>query len=264
MISLIGHGYVGDHIAQELKKQGVPYNWISHNHAVPDNTSVIINAAGYTGTPNVDACEDQIDETVDGNVTFPLMLEGNHSFIPMIHITSACVYDGYTEGGWCEEDPPNFGFGVGSVYSGSKAMFQSLMAPYLNKSYLLRIRLPFGHTPHPKNLLTKLQNYPKLIDVHNSLSCVLDVARTAVFFALNRPPAGIYNVCNPGSVDAREIATRMGLTKEWFTEQEFRDAVRAPRSNCTINTDKLQRVFPLQHVNQALDFCIAGLKNQAQ
>ena len=262
MITLIGHGYVGRHIAQELNKQGVNYNWITHTDPVPTSTT-IINAAGYTGSPNVDACEDKSEETIEGNVTWPLMLEGMNPDTPIVHISSGCVYTGYTEGGWSELDPPNFGFGVGSVYSGSKEMFQSLVTPYLSKSYLLRIRMPFGDTHDPRNLLTKFMNYPKLIDTHNSLSCIMDVARVAVYFAVRKPEPGIYNVCNPGSITTRDIADRMGLDKQWFTQQEFAAVTKAPRSNCTLNVDKLQRVYPIQSLDKALDFCIPRFKSIA-
>ena len=57
MISLIGHGYVGKHIAKELQLQGIPFEWFTHKDRIPSSSLAIINAAGYTGVPNVDACE---------------------------------------------------------------------------------------------------------------------------------------------------------------------------------------------------------------
>lgn len=248
MITLIGHGYVGQHIAALLQDQH--YNWIRHQDPIPLDTSVIINAAGYTGSPNVDACEIHRRDTIEGNVVFPLSLEHDNPDTPVVHITSGCVYTGYVDQGYTEQDPPNFDFENGSFYSGSKALAQRLLEPHLHKSYLLRIRMPFGDRHNPKNFLTKLHAYPRLIDFRNSVSNVHDVARVAVFMAQERPEPGIYNVCNPGSVTTREVADLMGLEKSWFTEQEFRAAVTAPRSNCVLNTDKLQQIFPL---NNALD-----------
>ena len=127
MITLIGHGYVGKHIAAELDNQKLTYSWITHRDTVPNDTTMIINAAGYTGSPNVDACEQHKQETINGNVVFPLQLEAANPFTPIIHITSGCVYTGYKPGGWTEEDAPNFDFNNGSFYSGSKALFQTLM-----------------------------------------------------------------------------------------------------------------------------------------
>jgi hypothetical protein len=37
----------------------------------------------------------------------------------------------------------------------------------------------------------------------------------------------------------------MGIEKEWFDHDGFMESVRAPRSNCVLNTDKMQAVFPL-------------------
>ena len=259
MITLIGHGYVGEHIANELVSQNLKYEWINHSDSIPQNTKVVINAAGYTGSPNVDACEKYKQETIDGNVTFPLKLEDRCPSTPIVHISSGCIYTGYTNGGWTEDHAPNFDFNNGSFYSGSKALGQEVLMPYMNKSYLLRIRMPFGDQHHPKNFLTKMVRYEKLINFENSLSYVNDVARVAVEFATRLPKPGIYNVCNPGSKTTKEIVAMMGLNKQWFTEEEFTAYVTAPRSNCVLNTDKLDRVFPIQSVDQALAKAIAQL-----
>lgn len=260
MITLIGHGYVGKHIKKELENQKIHHEWITHDQPVPAGTTAIINAAGYTGSPNVDACEQHKQETINGNVVFPLQLEAANPFTPIVHITSGCVYTGYKDGGWTEDDAPNFDFNNGSFYSGSKALFQELMKPYLDKSYLLRIRMPFGDEHEPKNIFTKLSNYQKLIDFENSFSYVVDVARVAVYFALNKPAGGIYNVCNPGSATTKQVADKLELDKEWFTKEEFKAATVAPRSNCVMNVEKLFSVFPIQHINDALDTAISRLR----
>ena len=259
MITLIGHGYVGLHIAKELSNQKLPYYWINHRDHVPTRTRVIINAAGYTGSPNVDACEVNKQATISGNVVYPVQLEVSNPNIPIVHISSGCVYTGYNVGGWREDDAPNFHFDNGSFYSGSKALGQELLTPYMNKSYLLRIRMPFGNAHHPKNFLTKMVKYEKLISHDNSLSYMPDVAAVAAHFANNQPPAGIYNVCNPGHSNAKEIVSMMGIDKKFFTDEEFNNAVVAPRSNCILNTDKLAAVFPLPHVSVRLQSSIDAM-----
>lgn len=268
MITLIGHGYVGQHIHKELVSQGLNYEWISHkeflsrhHYGCLSDSTAIINAAGYTGSPNVDACEEHKQECIDGNVIWPLQLEQLNPDVPIVHVSSGCVYTGYKKGGWTEEDPPNFDFNNGSFYSGSKALAQTLLKPYMNKSYLLRIRLPFGDEPHPKNFLTKLVNYQKLIDFENALSYINDVAYAAVFFATNLPEPGIYNVGNPGTKTTRQCSDALGLDKEWFTEEEFIAATNAPRSNCNMNVEKLNKVLPVQHIDDALANAVRNLKN---
>lgn len=256
MITLIGHGYVGDHVAQELQNQQIPFTWIHHTEQVPVCTNFIINAAGYTGSPNVDACEVNRQSCVNGNVIWPVQLEQANPHTPCLHISSGCVYTGYKPHGYTEQDAPNFDFDTGSFYSATKALAQTMLTPYMHKSYLFRIRMPFGRKPHPKNLLTKLETYAELVNFENSMTNVEDLARVVVWFCLNRPWTGIYNVCNPGSLHTRQLADWMGISKNWMTESEFLSKVKAPRSNCVLNVSKLQRVCPITPVEYSMQECI--------
>lgn len=246
---------------------GLGFEWYHHDEPWTPCGGAIINAAGYTGVPNVDACEDRQADCLRGNVLWPLEVQRKSCGLPVVHISSGCVYDGY-EKEWTEDDPPNFDFTNGSFYSGCKALAQEALMPFMNRSYLLRIRMPFDSELHPKNYLTKIATYPKLIDVRNSLSCVSDVANVALHFAFMKPPPGIYNVCNPGSATTLDVANLMGCgySKEWFTMSEFSSAVKAPRSNCVLSTTKLQKVFPIEPVIGALHQAVSsymGLKNAA-
>ena len=259
MITLVGHGYVGKYIAQELLNQKIDFRWIDHyfvkDMGLPWGTNFVINAAGFTGVPNVDACENAKDETIEGNVTFPLMLErvAEQFKCPVLHISSGCVYTGYVDNGWLEEDAPNFTFDNASFYSASKALFQDMWEEqYAYRSYLLRIRMPFGPDSDSKNLLSKLKKYDKLIDKVNSLSHVGEVAKCAVHFALTRPTPGLYNAVNPTGISTKEIAGILGLNKQWMGDEEFSSISVAPRSNCVLNTDKMQAVFKFKDVYQSL------------
>ena len=252
MLTLIGHGYVGSHIAGELRRRNITFAWERHSARFTPSGPVI-NAAGYTGTPNVDACEEHHDETMEGNVFWPIRLEEIAGSHPVIHIGSGCVYQGERAGGWSEEDEPNFS---DSFYSMTKVLGQKALRLVMGKSYLLRIRMPFGSQNHPKNLLTKLSRYPRIVDARNSLSRIEDVARVAAHFALNLPEPGIYNVVNPVPLWTREIIKMMGLKKEWFEPHEFARAVAAPRSFCTLNSNKLQAIFPLDDAKTALTECL--------
>jgi dTDP-4-dehydrorhamnose reductase len=268
MITLVGHGYVGKYIAAELDTQGVPYRWVDHDYiadiGLPADTDFVINAAGFTGVPNVDACENRRDDCFNGNVMFPLYLEeiAGHVNVPVLHISSGCVYTGYPAGGFTETDPTNLGFDNGSFYSATKAAFQELWVPHNDRSYLFRIRMPFGPDVSDKNLLTKLQKYKKLIDYKNSVSYLPDVAKAAVHFALHRPAPGIYNAVNPVPLTTHDITKFMNLYADWMDEAEFKSITVAPRSNCTLNTDKMQAVFKFQDSTRALTDCLNQLHEQ--
>ena len=53
----------------------------------------------------------------------------------------------------------------------------------------------------------------------------------------------------------------MGIDKEFFTEEEFKDSIVAPRSNCILNTDKINSVFSIRNVETVLKDAIGVLKN---
>lgn len=260
MILLIGHGYIAGYIKKCFDEFGIVYEQQHHDEPIPKNTKFIVNAAGFTGVPNVDACEIYKDECVQGNVLFPLELEKRADAIPILHISSGCVYTGYKDGGWTEEDPPNFTFNNASFYSACKGLEQELLKPYMNKSYLFRIRMPFGPDRTPKNLLTKFETYAKLIDFENSVTQVEELARCVAHFIVTKPPYGIYNVCNPGGITGKEIVKAMKLEKEWMTEEEFNSITKAPRSNCVLSSKKLDKYFTMNPAKFAVSDTVMRYK----
>ena len=256
MIELVGHGYLGRAIARELERQDIRFEWDSHDSLDPFGHDLIINAAGFVGEPNADACEVRRLACVTGNVSWPLVIEECAHDIPVLHIGSGCLYHG---GPHKENDPPGTPL---PFYSECRVLMEKALRPYLVKSYLLRIRQPFGSMVHPHNLLCKLARYPKLVNHRNSITCAEDLAKVVAFFVRNRPEPGIYNCTNPGAVSNREIADALGLHKEWMTETEFMASVKAPRTVCTLDTSKLERLFPMRHVTTALKDSVLALRQK--
>lgn len=249
-VTVLGHGYIGNHLARTLDHAGFTV-FHAHHHDYPNilvGGAGIVNAAGFTGTPNVDQCEIEKAACIDGNIIWPLHLQ-HTSGARIIHIGSGCVYNGSKS--YTEEDAPNF---TGSFYSLCKSMAEKSLRPLLDKSYLLRIRMPFGNQPHPKDLLTKLRHYPRLIDGENSLTNIDDLALTVAHFLREHPPGGVYNVVNRGTITTREIAEKLRINREWFDDQaDFHASVVAPRSNCTLSSAKLDKIIHLRSVHDALN-----------
>jgi dTDP-4-dehydrorhamnose reductase len=198
----------------------------------------LINAAGYTGKPNVDACETARADTLQGNTLFPQTVA--HAClaakIPWGHVSSGCIFSGakvlengtqrvekdLTQpglkskienpnskiqlSGFTETDTPNFSFRDGpcSFYSGTKALGEEAIAG-VGESYLWRLRIPFDEFDNPRNYLTKIQKYAKVYDNVNSLSHRGDFVRACLDLWENRAPFGIYNVTNPGHVTTRQV-----------------------------------------------------------
>ena len=93
-----------------------------------DRPEFLINAAGYTGKPNVDACELHKAECLLGNAVLPGIIAQacGEAGVPWGHVSSGCIYSGDGPGGngFTENDTPNFTFRSNhcSFYSGSKGL----------------------------------------------------------------------------------------------------------------------------------------------
>ncbi len=109
MITLLGStGYIGQAFAAELQRRNVPFEALSRSrldytrfetfleYLRRSRSTFVINAAGYTGKPNVDACEVAKADTLQGNTLFPAMLAHACAAagIPWGHVSSGCIYSG--------------------------------------------------------------------------------------------------------------------------------------------------------------------------
>jgi len=279
MILLLGaNGYVAEAFIRKFQEEGVDadvvsrskldytnhdrmYNFLRANAAQID---VLINCAGYVGKPNVDACELHKEECIRGNVLLPEMLSRfcNELMIKFVHISSGCVYSG-PEREFTEEDPPNFCFNTeieGSFYSGTKALAEKL----INKesSYLCRLRIPFDEYDGPRNYLSKLQNYDKLLNAKNSISHRRDFVDACMHLVNERCPYGIYNITNTGPVDTEQVCSLMrehlNINNDFNffdSEEEFyKFGAIAPRSNCLLDNSKLLSTgFKMRGTTEALE-----------
>jgi len=195
MILLLGAtGYIGQSFAAELTRRGRNFRALSRSDL--DYTrfdllfaflrehrpEFVVNAAGYTGKPNVDACEEHKADTLQGNTLFPQTVAQACSAagIPWGHVSSGCIYAGahvthngatttekdLTRSEWRElieknpsavrgfneDDAPNFSFRQPpcSFYSGTKALGEEAILGTGN-SYIWRLRIPFDEYDGARN-----------------------------------------------------------------------------------------------------------------
>ncbi|MGA3164046.1 MAG: sugar nucleotide-binding protein [Verrucomicrobiota bacterium] len=291
MILLLGaSGYVGEAFARELQRRKWPFTPLARKQVDYNRFGVLseflkknkpeflINAAGYTGKPNVDACEIAKADTLVGNTLLPQTIAHACAAvrIPWGHVSSGCIFTGakvtmngraHAEKdlmrpdlhelvdktpsaihGFTETDQPNFTFRNPpcSFYSGTKALAEEAIAG-VGQSYIWRLRIPFDEFDGVRNYLSKVQRYPKVYDNVNSISHRGDYARACLDLWERRAPFGIYNVTNPGFVTARQVVKiiqtilKPGRKFEfWPSDEEFyRSGVKAPRSNCVLDVSKL-------------------------
>jgi len=280
MIYLLGgSGYVGAAYQALLTRKGLPFHNIRRadfdytNRAAltellqHEKPAFLINAAGYTGKPNVDACELHKSECVMGNAVLPgtIAQACADAGVPWGHVSSGCIYTGSrTDGaGFTETDTPNFTFRTNncSFYSGTKALGEEVLAGAANV-YVWRLRIPFNQVDNPRNYLTKLIRYNTLLDAENSISQLDEFAAATVACWEKRVPFGTYNVTNPGHVTTRGVVDLIKKTCvsnkdfQFFTDEaEFmRTAAKTPRSNCTMNSAKLATVgIAMTEVHEAVE-----------
>ncbi len=280
MIFLLGgSGYVGTAYQALLQRKNIPFRNLRRADVDYSDTKVLtellrrekpsflINAAGYTGKPNVDACELHKAECLFGNAVLPGRIAEACAAagVPWGHVSSGCIYTGARPdgSGFTEEDTPNFSFRTNncSFYSGTKALGEEVLAGRPD-IYIWRLRIPFDHVDSPRNYLTKLMRYQRLLEATNSISQLEEFVAATFACWEKRVPFGIYNVTNPGQVTTREVVDlirKSGVcTKEFsfFTdESEFMaTAAKTPRSNCVMDSSKLARAgIQMTDVREAIE-----------
>jgi len=291
MIFLLGaSGYVGQAFQRELERRKLPFQAISRAkldyanfHVLREalkaqRPQLVIHAAGFTGKPNVDACETQRSETIMGNVVLAQTIAEacEVTGTRLGCVSSGCIYDGawflspsgtweikhdlnlpelqkkLTERspevrGFTENDPPNFTFEQNncSFYSGTKAVAEKMLKNF-PQTYVWRLRIPFDEFDSARNYLSKIQRYPKVYQNWNSISHLGDFASACLQTWELGLEGGPYNIINPGYCSTREIVEliRKHLRPEWNPvfwrdDTEFYQVAKAFRSNCLLDSSKL-------------------------
>lgn len=227
----------------------------------------VVCAAGLTGSHappyNVDWCEDNKDQVVAVNVEGVLFLASlcNKLGIHFTYFGTGCIYeydqrvhpvhqdDSISEQnalGFTEQDWPNFDK---SFYSKTKIWCEFGLRGFLDTTLVLRIRMPIVGYHHPRNFVTKICNYEKVVNVPNSMTLLPSLLPVAIDMMLKRE-TGIYNFCNPGAVSHNEILElyRKYVDQEFawenFSLEEQAKILKAGRSNNTLNVNKLLAKYP--------------------
>lgn len=203
----------------------------------------VLNAAGVTGRPNVDWCEDNKQETIRANVLGTLTVADICAQKGVYHLLYAtgCIFeydDQHPMGGpgFTEEDQPNF---HASFYSHTKAVVEDLLRHYPT-TCTLRVRMPISDDLSHRNFVTKVRRrsgrtifpslhlsslsrfppltrspspplfptqivkYDRVVNIPNSMTTLTDMLPVSLIMA-ERRLTGIYNFCNPGAISHNEV-----------------------------------------------------------
>ena len=283
MIILFGAtGYIGSEFKKQLAELKLPvFLWPNtktttfqdlekwYEEAGYPLIGAAINAAGYTGKPNVDACELYKEDTIHGNIVWPQILTDwcMLNDIPLGHVSSGCIYEGRRSDGqpFTEEDEPNFSFKYNnsSFYSSTKTIAEQIVGKW-EKSYIWRLRIPFEEFDNSRNYISKILKYERLLDAENSVSNKQEFVSACIQTLNKKVPYGIYNVTNGGYITTKGVTEKFKNTiakDKTFTfveEDEFyKNVVKTPRSNCVMSNEKLLSTgIKMRTADEAFDYCI--------
>jgi nucleoside-diphosphate-sugar epimerase len=140
-------------------------------------------------------CEYNKELTILGNIiwanTITTWCKLNE--ITLGHISSGCIYSGCNPNGdpFNEKDEPNLTFVQNncSFYGGTKALSEKIVKQWEN-TYIWRIRLPFEEYDNPRNYITKLIRYDKLLIADNSLSNKKELVTACIQTFTRKVPRG--------------------------------------------------------------------------
>lgn len=244
MVVVVGTGFVGSALGRGLASLGVPHHVLSRREADYSDPStllrwldgrparVLVNAAGWSGR-TVDDLERDPARGRAANVDLPSRLArvcGDRG-IRFAHISSGCIFHG--PGPFGEEDEPNF---LVAEYGRQKREAE-LRVLDAGAAWIFRVRLPFSEVDHPRNLLTKLRGYGRILGGRQSVTWLEDFAVRWLRVVEGAAP-GIYHAVQRGSLDIAATARALGNPAPLWDSDEFLRAGHVPRSECMLCPDK--------------------------
>jgi len=264
-------GWVGQQIVALLREQGKE---VRAAHARLEDRAAIIkeieqykpkyimNCAGVTGRPNVDWCEDHKQETIRSNVIGTLNL-CDVAFLHNIHVTNfatGCIFE-YDEKhemgsgvGFVEDDVPNF---TASFYSMTKGIVEKLLRFYPNV-LTLRVRMPISDDLSPRNFITKISKYERVVNIPNSMTVLHDLLPVSIDMT-EKELRGVFNFTNPGVISHNQILDLYikyidpKFTYKNFSLEEQAKILKAGRSNNELDASKLAKLYPsIPHINDSI------------
>ena len=262
---IFGNGYLGNKFNEFLEESTLSEARINSVEDVKTeiqkhNPEFIINCAGKTGKPNVDWCEENKIETLEGNILVPtyMAIACKQLNKKMVNIGSGCIYYGIQEGqSFTEEDVPNF---EGSYYSRTKLISEKILSDF--NVLMIRLRMPIDGHPGPRNLLTKLLGYKQIVNIPNSITVIPDLLSITKQL-MDKNQTGIFNVVNKNPITHGDLLkiyeeiSNKKLNYELIDPNSLDQITLAGRSNCVLSTEKLEKLgIIVPETKEALKKCI--------
>ena len=263
-ILVLGKGFIGSRLAEYFRcpVSGQKISTFKQIYALIEKykPTVLINCIGHTGKNNVDGCELAIDKTLFANTYIPILLAEaslRHN-IRFVHISSGCIYhyDYARQKPITEARIPDY---FDLYYSRSKIYAENVLTQLAKRHNILiaRIRIPLDNRPHPKNILTKLIGYKRVINVPNSVTYIPDLMRSlAHLVRLNA--RGVYNIVCKRGLYYPALLDEYRKYRPDFQYQVIRVRdLKLARTNLILSTAKLERSgCRVRDISEVIDECV--------
>lgn len=265
---MYGRGWVSEFFLEEFQKRGL--HFVQGEARVDDAVALkeeisrikpthVLGAMGRThgpDKPNIDWLETRLQINLRDNLQAPLNLAllcedlGFH----YTYIGTGCIFE-FDEDhqefdaktGFLESDRPNF---FASGYSKVKGVTDQLLHLFQGKPVLnVRIRMPISRKDNPRNFISKIVSYPRLVNIQNSMTVLDDLVPALVDLMISRQ-TGTLNATNPGTISHNEIMEMykefVDKEKTWenFSVEEQNRILAAGRSNNRLDTTLLETLCP--------------------
>ena len=265
-ILLLGNGYIGSRICSELggvmSKRRITSLADAQDEIASQSPDILINCIGHTGKSNVDDCEVGPDAALFANTYVPIILAeaALRAKIKYVHLSSGCIYhyDYEKDPPLTEEKVPDF---FDLYYSRTKIYAERALGAMQERGggniLIPRLRIPLDDRPHPRNLLSKLLRFSRVIDAANSVTYIPDFIR-ALKHLLSRDARGLYNLVNDGALVYSEL---LDIYRKHVPEYSYEvisyKELPLVRTNLILSTEKLKKSgFAVRAIQEVLEECV--------
>jgi 3,5-epimerase/4-reductase len=260
-----GNGWIGTQVVELLKSMDetilVSDNRLDNTDAIqsevsaenPDRVLCFVGRTHGEGFSTIDYLEQKgkIYENVRDNLFSPVFLSlvCSRLNVHLTYLGTGCIFtDKFPDDteGYTEDSLPNF---FGSGYSTVKGFTDRLMHMFSDHVLNVRIRMPIVDYNHPRNFISKICSYEKIINIPNSMTVLPELLPVMIDLAKNKK-TGTVNLTNPGTITHNEILDLYTkyvdnkFTYQNFTLEEQNQILASERSNNKLDTSLLETMYP--------------------